>query len=276
MTTLTPQELTDIASYIKEHYGVNLEKKSTLIEGRLGLHIMTLGFSSYGEYFDFVRRDSTGREMADMINRLTTNHTYFLRESDHFDYFTGEVMPWIERLPGGRDLRVWCAGCSTGEEPYGLSIYLLDHFASRNETDRWDTVVLASDISEKVLLYASEGIYTEENLSAMSRDRIEKYFVPLGEGRYQVTETLRKNVAFRKINLLNNFAPKTPFHAIFCRNVMIYFDTETKVDLVDRFYDALLPGGYLFIGHSESLTTFDHPFRYIKPSIYRKPLSTEE
>jgi chemotaxis protein methyltransferase CheR len=272
MTRLTLQELAEIAGYVKEHYGVNLEKKSTLIEGRLGLHIAALGFSSYGEYFDFVRQDEGGREMADMINRLTTNHTYFMRESDHFDFFIGEVMPWIESISDGYDLRIWCAGCSTGEEPYGLSIYIMDYLALHGLTNSWDSVILASDISEKVLADAAEGIYTEENLSAMSKERIQKYFLPLGDARYQVTEQLRKNVAFRKINLLRSFAPKTPYHTIFCRNVMIYFDTETKVDLVNRFYDALLPGGYLFIGHSESLTTFEHRFQYIKPSVYRKPL----
>ncbi|MDR0874707.1 MAG: protein-glutamate O-methyltransferase CheR [Clostridiales Family XIII bacterium] len=270
MTTLTEQELADIASYVKEHYGVNLAKKSSLIEGRLGFHITARGFPSYGAYFDFVKQDPSGREMADMINRLTTNHTYFLRESDHFEYFVGEVMPWIESLPGSRDLRTWCAGCSTGEEPYGLSVYLLDYLAAHGLTNTWDSVILASDISEKVLSDASEGIYTEENLSAMSKDRIQKYFTSLGDGLYKVTPTLRQNVAFRKINLLESFEPKTPFHAIFCRNVMIYFDTETKVNLVNRFYDAILPGGYLFIGHSESLTTFEHRFQYIKPSIYRK------
>jgi chemotaxis protein methyltransferase CheR len=272
MITLTPQELAEISGYIKEHYGVNLEKKSTLIEGRLGLHLTSLGFTTYGAYFDFVRKDETGREMADLINRLTTNHTYFMRESDHFDFFIGEVMPWIESLSGIHDLRIWCAGCSTGEEPYGLSIYLLDYLALRGIRGSWDSVMLASDISEKVLAEASDGVYTAENLSAMSRDRIQKYFEPLDDDRYRVTKQLRNNVAFRKINLLQPFVPKKPYHTIFCRNVMIYFDTETKIDLVNRFYDALLPGGYLFIGHSESLTTFEHHFQYIKPSVYRKPL----
>ncbi|GHU67996.1 chemotaxis protein CheR [Clostridia bacterium] len=272
MPTLTEQELAEISSYVKENYGVNLEKKSALVEGRLGFLIAARGFTSYGKYFDFVRQDPTGREMTDMINRLTTNHTYFLRESDHFDYFIGEIMPWIESLPGNRDLRVWCAGCSTGEEPYGLSIYLLDYLALRGPLHRYDSVILASDLSEKVLADAAEGIYTEENLTAMSKERIQKYFVPIGANRYQVSAQLRKNVAFRKINLLESFAPKTPYHTIFCRNVMIYFDTDTKVELVSQFYDALIPGGYLFIGHSESLTTFEHRFQYIKPSIYRRPL----
>ena len=271
MTALTEQELVSISKLIKERYGINLEKKSSLVESRLGLYLESRGFSSYAEYFDFVCNDSTDNEMSDLINRLTTNHTYFMRESDHFEYLVDEIIPWVETLMSNRDLRIWCAGCSSGEEPYGLSIYLLDCLALREPAKSFDSVVLASDVSEKVLYEASTGIYSAENLAALSEKHLQKYFIPVDKDRYRVTQQLRANVAFRKTNLTEPFTVKAPFHAIFCRNVMIYFDNETKTGLVDRFHDSLIPGGYLLIGHSESLMTFKHRFDYVKPSIYRKP-----
>ena len=271
MTPLTEQELTNISSFIKDRYGVNLEKKSALIEARLGLHLESRGFSSYGEYYDFLCNDATGNEVTELINRLTTNHTFFMRENDHFEYLINDIMPWIETLPSRRDLRIWCAGCSSGEEPYGLSIFLLDYLASKNIADNCNSVVLATDVSEKVLAYAAQGVYPAGNLSALSNRQIEHYFVPVDENKYKVTPQLRNNVAFQKINLLDPITPKQPFQVIFCRNVMIYFDTATKASIVDKFYDSLLPGGFLMIGHSESLTTFTHRFKYVKPSVYRKP-----
>lgn len=272
MTSINDQELAIISSFIKERYGVNLDKKAALIESRLGLHLESRGFSSYSDYFEFVRNDPTGNEVSDLINRLTTNHTFFMRESDHFEYLIDEVMPWIETLPSHGDIRIWSAGCSSGEEPYGLSIFLMDYIRAKGLSGKSNSVVLASDVSEKVLSYASRGIYPAKNLSALSSEHLERYFVPVDDDQYKVTPQLRNNVAFRKTNLLDNFTPKAPFHAIFCRNVMIYFVTETKSNLVQKFYDSLLPGGYLFIGHSESLTTFKHLFEYVKPSVYRKPL----
>lgn len=272
MTALTEQELVYISKLIKERYGINLDKKSTLVESRLGLYLESRGFTSYGEYFDFVCKDPTDNEMSDLINRLTTNHTFFMRENDHFEFFVNEIIPWVETLPSKRDLRVWSAGCSSGEEPYGLSIYLLEHLATRDTTNSFDSVVLASDVSEKVLYEASTGIYSADNLAALSKEHLEKYFTQVDNDHYKVSQQLRNNVAFRKTNLTEPFTVKAPFHAIFCRNVMIYFDNETKTALVNRFYDSLVPGGYLMIGHSESLMTFKHSLEYVKPSIYRRPL----
>ncbi|MDR3305086.1 MAG: protein-glutamate O-methyltransferase CheR [Clostridiales Family XIII bacterium] len=270
MITLSEKELADISGYIKEHYGVNLAAKSSLIEGRLGCYVMSRGFASYGDYFEFAKRDPTQQEMTSLINRLTTNHTFFMRESDHFDFFSGVVLPWIARS-GDKDMRVWCAGCATGEEPYALSIYILEYLETQASAYGWDSVVLASDISEQALKTASNGLYSAENLSSVSDGRKLKYFTETAEGNYRVTPGLRKNVAFRKINLLDPFHFSKPFQTVFCRNVMIYFDAETKTKLIDKFFNALVPGGYLFIGHSESLATLSHRFTYVKPSVYRKP-----
>ena len=272
MLRLSDQELADISGYIKENYGVNLTAKSTLIEGRLGCYVRGKGFETYSDYFEFAKNDHTGEEMSNLINRLTTNHTFFMRENDHFEYMIDKVMPWIETLSDSNDLRIWSAGCSSGEEPYGLSIYLLEYAAKRTANKgRLDTTILASDISEKALAIAQEGIYSGENLSALPAEWLRKYFIDLGDDSYKVTPELRKNVAYKKNNLLESIPARKPFHTIFCRNVMIYFETETRRALINNFYDMIEPGGYLFIGHSESLTNFKHSFKYIQPSIYRKP-----
>jgi len=274
MSSLNEHELNEIAGFIKERYGVNLATKRMLVESRLGCYMQSKGFDNYGEYFEFAKNDPTGAEMANLLNRITTNHTFFMRESDHLEFFVKEVMPWIEKLPDGKDMRIWCAGCATGEEPYGLAIHILDHLASRGLSSRTvDTTILASDISERALTAASEGIYPHENLLAIPPEWLNKYFVDLFDGNYRVTPELRSNVAFKKINLLDPFVVKKPYHTIFCRNVMIYFDSETRISLVKRLFEIMEPGAYLFIGHSESLTSFPHGLKYIRPSVYRKPLA---
>ena len=272
MISLSEQELSEIASYIKRNYGVNLEKKSTLIEGRLGCYIKNKGFNSIGEYFEFAKNDPSGEEMSTLITRLTTNHTFFMRENDHFEFVVEKVLPWVETLPERNDLRLWSAGCSSGEEPYGLSIYLLEYKKRAPGRNSFDTTILATDISEKALATASRGIYEYNNLSAMSSEWLERYFDNLGNDTYRVKPELRANVAYKKFNLLDPIMASKPFHVIFCRNVMIYFDSETRSKLVKRFCDAMAPGGYLFTGHSESLTNIKHELKYLQPSVYRKPL----
>jgi len=270
MIKLTDPEFLEIMHYVKSHYGVNLENKSTLIEGRLGYHIYSHGYGSFAEYFDFVKSDTSGQELAYMIAKLTTNHTFFLREEEHFSFFSKEVLPWIDNDLSDRDLRIWCAGCSTGPEPYTISMVMLDHY--ENAHNRTDTVILATDISEKVLNSAQDGIYTEEELAQVPGRWKDKYFIRNDDYSWRVNKKLRSNVAFKRHNLLDPIGAKKPFHVIFCRNVMIYFDGPTKEALVDRIYDALLPGAYFFIGMSEAPSILEHRFQYIKPSVYRKPL----
>ena len=272
MLTLLDNEFEDIAGYIKDKYGVNLVSKKLLIEGRLGCYIASLGYKTFGEYFHAAQNDPTGEEITNIINRITTNHTYFLRESDHFEFFRTDVLPWIESLHDGNDFRIWSAGCASGEEPYSLSIFIMEYFAARGlKQVNFDTTILASDISEKVLIEASNGIYQNENLTGMPPGWLAKYFTDLGDGSYKVKPELRANVAYKKINLLDPITVRKPYHVIMCRNVMIYFDTETRNSLIKKFFGALTEGGYLFIGHSESLTSFTNGFNYIKPSVYRKP-----
>ncbi|MDR1496657.1 MAG: protein-glutamate O-methyltransferase CheR [Clostridiales Family XIII bacterium] len=269
MTSITDAEFREIVSYINDNYGVNLEKKRFLIEGRLGHHLASLGFDSYHEYFEHVKNDATGRELANLLNRLTTRHTFFMREEKHFEFYRSHTLPWIADELGDTDLRVWSAGCSSGQEPYTLSMVTLGYLKERNL--RWDSVILATDISEGALAYGSEGVYPAEEVETLPTAWRNEWFERIDDESLRVSRKLRANVAFKKANLLEPFEVRNPFHLIMCRNVMIYFDNDTKSRLVSKFYDALTPGGYLFIGHSESLSSIKNDFDYIKPSIYRKP-----
>ncbi|NLT48041.1 MAG: protein-glutamate O-methyltransferase CheR [Clostridiales bacterium] len=268
MLYLTDEEFNFITDYMKTNYGVNLIKKRTLIEGRLSNYVIGLGFNNYMDYYRYAINGDSEDEMATLINKLTTNHTYFLMENDHFEFYRDTVLPWVDKTLKSRDLRVWSAGCSSGQEPYTLSMITLNYLGA--EAPNWDSTILASDISGRALLAAKEGIYSRENLSDVPKDWLRKYFIALDRDRYSVSETLKKNVAFRTFNLLSPFPFKKPFQAIFCRNVMIYFDLPTKNEVINKFYDALLPGGYLFIGLSESLSGCKHKFKFVKPSIYQK------
>ena len=168
------------------------------------------------------------------------------------------------------DFRLWCAGCSSGEEAYMLSMLMMEFFGA--QYGQWKAGVLATDISEKALLVAEKGLYPEERISLLPGEYKSKYFQPLPDKHWQVKPLVQREVVFRKLNLMNTSFPfKKPFHVIFCRNVMIYFDKPTRDALIQRFYDILVPGGYLFIGHSETIDRAHSAFRYIKPALYQKP-----
>lgn len=268
MIKLKEDEFKAITSYIHSNYGVDLRKKRHLIEGRLSNHVAQLGYENYMDYFEYVKNDKKNAEASVLINKLTTNHTFFLRESEHFDFYKQNVLPWVEKETKSRDLRVWSAGCSSGQEPYTLAMITRDYLKNRVAT--WDSTILASDISDKVLLIAKSGVYSKEELSKVPGEWKKKYFIEYDDEYMRASDVLRKGVAYRNFNLLSKFQFKKPFHAIFCRNVMIYFDKPTKNEVVQKFYDALLPGGYFFIGQSESLASVEHSFKYIQPSIYQK------
>ncbi|MDR2909618.1 MAG: protein-glutamate O-methyltransferase CheR [Oscillospiraceae bacterium] len=267
MIKLTDKEFITLVGYLKENFGINLINKRVLIEGRLGNHLASIGFNNYTDYLKAVQADKTGKELSTLLNKVTTNHTYFMRESDHFDYFAKAVLPYWEPRVGNRDLRVWCAASSSGEEPYTLAMILEDYFGGK--VPKWDKALLATDISQRVLEQAKEGIYLEEGVEKIPPAWRKKYFTSLGDGRVQVAESIRKQVAYRIFNLMDPVRYKEPFHAIFCRNVMIYFDQPTKAAVADRLYDALRPGGYLFVGHTESVAKPTR-FRYVMPSVYQK------
>lgn len=271
MITITDTEFNKLAQYVKGNYGINLsEKKKALVMGRLQNILTQKSFDSFSQYYEYIISDKTGEGVTTLINKITTNHTYFMREPDHFVLFKEQVLPyWTSLVKDFKDLRVWSAGCSSGEEPYTLAMLISDYFS--NQKSLWDTKVLATDISLNVIEKATKGIYSNENLESVSDSWKRKYFRKLDDENYVVSEEIKKEVIFRIFNLMNSSFPfKKRFHVIFCRNVMIYFDTKTKNDLVNRFYEYTEPGGYLFIGHSESLNREETRYKYVMPAVYRK------
>lgn len=269
MLTIKESEFSELTEYIKRNYGINLTKKKNLIEGRLSNIIIEKGFNSFGKYMEHIFSDRTGKEATILINKLTTNHTYFMREWNHFEYYRDYVLPSIAGRIKDKDLRIWSAGCSSGEEPYTLAMLHQDFFG--NEKLLWDTKILATDISVKALDTADRGIYTAEALNSIPGSWKLNYFNKMSDGNYSISNKIKKEVIFRVFNLMDDIFPfKRKFHVIFCRNVMIYFDNETKRRLVDKFYQNTEQGGYLFIGHSESISRDESGYRYIMPAVYKK------
>lgn len=269
MITINSQEFKELTEYIQLHYGVNLSRKRHLIEGRLANVLIDKEFKSFSEYLRHVFNDNSKLELTDLINRLTTNHTFFMREASHFEYFRDTVLPLLKSTVTKRDLRVWSAGCSSGQEPYTLAMIMTDFFGS--EKPLWDTKVLATDISVKALAIAEQGVYSAEGVQDVPAIWKLNYFNKMDQQNYQIVNQLKAEVVYRVFNLMDEVFPfKKKFHAIFCRNVMIYFDHKTKMQLINKFYDQMEPGGYLFIGHTESLSRDETPYRYVMPAVYRK------
>lgn len=267
---ISDKEFASLVSHMYNNYGINLKEKRVLVCGRLQSVVAKYECADFAEYFDMVNKDMTMEMQFELINKLTTNHTFFAREEAHFQYLRDTVLPFITKDHGkDMDIRIWSAGCSSGEEPYTIAMVIADYFTGKKIG--WDTKILATDISGRVLEVAKVGIYPEEQLKLVSDTYKKCYFHRTPKGEYQVNEDIRKEVIFRSFNLMNEHFPfKKKFHLIFCRNVMIYFDKETKQKLVKKYYDNLVPGGYLFIGHSETLNGLESEFKYVKPSIYRK------
>lgn len=268
MITISDKEFTMLTEYLKKNYGINLSKKRTLVEGRMNNYLQKNGYMDYSSYFDKLFSDKSGAEMSQVINFLTTNYSYFMREWDHFNFFKNQVLPELKNASKEHDLRLWSAGCSTGEEPYTIAMILGDFFDKQKTF--WDTRVLATDISMKALNKAVTGRYDEEALEKVPAFWKTRYFEKAGD-EWEVKKQLKEEVIFRKFNLMDEVFPfKKKFHVIFCRNVMIYFDAITKKELVSKFYDHMENGGYLFIGQSESIDRRETQFKYILPSIFKK------
>lgn len=270
MDTITDQEFTELVQFIKRSYGINLAHKRSLVLGRLSNYIAESGFASFSEYFRNIVSDGTGNSGTILVNKLTTNHTYFLREPDHFEFLEQVALPYLTRATAReKDLRVWSAGCSTGEEPYTLAM-LIDSFLGA-EKWQWDAKILATDISAAALEKAKKAVYDCNQLESLPQNWRMRYFRKIDTENSVLSEKIRNEVIFRRFNLMNQAFPfKKKFHLIFCRNVMIYFDDETKRELVNRFYEHTEPGGYLFIGHSESVNRHESKYQFVAPAIYRK------
>lgn len=270
MVEITDSEFKKLSDYIKKNYGIFLkEEKRALITGRLHHVLAQKNLKSFSEYIDYILSDRTGEAVATLVNKITTNHTFFMREADHFQYFKNRVLPFFSATLKEKDLRIWSAGCSSGEEPYTLAMIIDEYFGRQKIW--WDTKILATDISSKVLEEAAQGNYPDEEISTLPPQWRISYFKKLQNHHSVLNDKIRDEVIFRKFNLMEEVFPfKRKFHTIFCRNVMIYFDEQTKRNLVQKFYDMTELGGYLFIGHSESLNREETKYKYVMPAVYRK------
>lgn len=237
-----------------------------LVRSRLSKRLRLLNLDGFEGYLNYLREDKSGQELAMMVDVLTTNKTSFFRESQHFDYLRQNLLPKLRAAY--QPIRLWSAGCSSGEEPYTLGIILREELS-----DGYDARILATDISSEMLGKARHAIYGEEALADMSSSILRKYFSVCSPGSpktYRVNNDVRALVHLARLNLMEEWPMKGPFDAIFCRNVMIYFDKPTQQKLVSRYAQLLAPGGLLFVGHSESLTSISHSLRYIQPAVYMK------
>lgn len=267
---ITDEEFLRITTHLKQLYGIDMSQKKVIVNGRLENYIKRGGWKNFTDFMNAVERDKTGTQEKMLVNLLTTNHTYFMREFEHFDFFRRQTLPWIKKKEQRtKDIRVWCGAASTGEEPYMIAMVVSDFFGI--EREQWDTKILATDLSTGALKQALAGVYTAEQLKNIPDQWKRHFFKPMAGGtQYQVKQELKSQVIFRQFNLMSSFRFKRKMHAVFLRNVMIYFDDNTKKELVKKVYDVLEPGGYLFIGTTETLDRNWAPFQLIQPSIFRK------
>lgn len=261
---LSPDDFRRVRQIAYERAGLAIPNgKEGLVRSRVSKRLRERRIATFSAYLDLVEAETDGQELVKLIDLLTTNKTDFFREPAHFDFLLSQVVPTV--LASGRPLRIWSAGCSSGEEPYTLSMILREAVPAR-----YDFRILATDISTKVVAAAKAGTYTAQQLGDVSPARRQKWFTPTPDGGGTVTPELRAPISFAHLNLMATWPMAGPFDAIFCRNVMIYFDKPTVTTLVSRFHKLLTPGGHLFIGHSESLTAIEHKYRYVQPAVYAK------
>ena len=275
MVQITEKEFRQISSLLYRNFGIDLtEKKQTLVRGRLNKIIRTKGYGNFTNYYNAINEDKSGMLQIELADHLSTNHSYFFRENEHFKYLTINTLPEIERsniLNAPSELRIWCAGCAAGEEPYTLAILLKEYFG--NKLSDTKPVILATDISTSALSAAKSGIYSQDKLKSMPVKYLNKYFNKIGNGKYSVKTSLRNLILFKRLNLMRDTFPfKNKFNIIFCRNVMIYFDKKTRETLISKYYLNLIDNGILFIGHSETIGRNSSQFKYLMPAVYTKKL----
>jgi chemotaxis protein methyltransferase CheR len=246
-------------------------EKRHLVSARLGKRLRATRIENVGEYCRLLRSPGSEQELSDLIDVISTNHTFFFREKAHFDFLRTRIIPQVReasRREAPGSFNVWSAACSTGEEPYSIAITLADNLRDRP----WS--ILATDISHRVLSIAREATYRDDAVSQLSPELVlahfQKGFGPEA-GNVRVRPALRERVAFQQLNLLKTDPRGSgPFQLIFCRNVMIYFDRATQAELVTRLTRFLAPGGYLFVGHAESLTSVNHTLRQVQAAVYQR------
>lgn len=260
---------------VYERSRINLgQNKRELVVARVSKRLRALDMQSFQQYIDFLQSTQGKEELTHLIDVISTNHTYFFREQAHFDFLLQNVLPPITQNRHGalgKTFRVWSAATSSGEEPYSIAILLQEYFA---RLSGWNWRIECTDISTRILARAKEGHFNQERLKLLRPEWMQRYFEKLKESKLPVfaaSPLLKRNMGFTALNLLGGAYPfREPFDVIFCRNVMIYFDRATQQELVQRMTPLIKPGGYLMIGHSESLNGIQHSLKMVKPAIYHK------
>jgi len=266
----TDSEFKRLREIVHLRTGIALsEAKRELVYGRLARRLRKLNLNSFADYCQLVE-GAESTELQELTNAITTNLTSFFREGYHFEQLAKEALPYAEsKRAGTRRLRLWSAGCSTGEEPYSLAIVLREALA---HLPAWDVKLLATDIDSKVVATAAEGVYAAERFKGVPSERVRNWFrQPAGRpGFSEASEELKQLITFKQLNLLDPWPMKGPFDVIFCRNVVIYFDKDTQRRLFDRMADLQEPGGWLFIGHSENLLNVTRRYKLVGRTVYRR------
>ncbi|WP_243111062.1 CheR family methyltransferase [Acutalibacter sp. 1XD8-33] len=263
---ISEKDFNRLVSFVQGKYGIDLHQKRQLVTSRLSGTVKSMGFNNFTEYVDYLLKKGSGDDINQLLSRLTTNYTYFMREVESFDYFTRVILPeMVRKHERDKCLSIWSAACSSGEEPYNISMYIMDYLG--NKAPAWDTRLLASDISLDALTKANRGVY--ELPDTIPPHWKKNYFKPAGGKMYEVAPQIKSNVIFKQFNLMDPIQFKRKFDVIFCRNVMIYFDQPTKSALTRRMFDATVPGGYLIISKAENLPA-DLPYARVATSIFQK------
>jgi chemotaxis protein methyltransferase CheR len=271
-TTLSRDDMALVAKLVYEHAGIVIrEHKEAMARGRLARRVKVLGLGSIAEYCAYLRTPAAADEIPELINAVTTNHTAFFRERHHFDHLRKDVLPRLIQERAGRRgrIRIWSAACSSGEEPYSAAAISRDVIGHRSDLD---FKILATDIDTDILDRAAAGLYPAEQFDRLPADlrpllRLEGQSA---RGEARIAEDLKRLIAFKRLNLIERWPMKGPFDVIFCRNVFIYFDTPTKAAILDRYVALLQPGGFLYLGHSESLPQPHPQLRLIGRTIYER------
>ncbi len=265
--TLSEAQFQEISEFIYNLCGIKLAAgKENLVKARLAKRLRFLGMSDFDDYIAYMKNEQEPVELSCMIDEITTNQTSFFREYNHFDFLRDKAIPQLNE----HRIRIWSAGCSSGEEPYSIALFLDKHLPQIKQKD---IKILATDISLKMLEKAREGVYNDQSLQSVPSQMLMKNFQTVRVKPFrlrQINESIKKMITFARLNLMSDWPMKGPFNMIFCRNVMIYFDKQTREKLVNKYYEILEQGGYLFIGHSESMAGLNQPFKYVQPAVYRK------
>jgi chemotaxis protein methyltransferase CheR len=261
-----------LARFIYDYSGIKMPPtKLTMLEGRLRRRLRATNHATFDDYCDFLfYEDGLAQETVYLIDVVTTNKTDFFREAKHFDYLQSVALPAITNS-GVRTIRTWSAACSTGAEPYTMAMVLAEFAEGRNDVSY---SVMATDLSTDVLQTARRGIYPEDLIAPVPRDLQRKYVLTAkqpGRREVRITPKLRSKIGFARMNLMDEKYPiGEPMHVIFCRNVLIYFDKQTQAGVLNRLCACLAKGGYMFIGHSESITGFDLPLKQVSNTVFQR------